>query len=429
MSDFVPLADLCLKITKGTTPNAKDGGFADSGINYIKSESLSYDGSIDATKFAFISEETNQRLKRSIIQDGDILYSIAGANLGKCGIARSEYLPANTNQAVAIIRVDERRASSRFVSLCLRNPSFVQSVLGGVAQSAQPNVNLADIGRFRIPNLPLPEQRAIAATLGALDDKIELNRKMNATLEAMARALFRDWFVDFGPTRAKAEGRPPYLSPDLWPLFPARLDAEGKPEGWAAGTLGAVATARNEGVDPSAISPDTPYIGLEHMPRGSIALADWEGAGKVSSNKAAFAAGDFLFGKLRPYFHKVGIAPVAGICSTDIVVARPKSAAWAGFVLACISDEEFVAYTDKTSTGTKMPRTSWSIMAKYPVTLPPAALAQAFNDTVSAMFERIKANIHESRTLAQTRDLLLPRLMSGELLVAKISASNPKGIA
>ena len=266
---------------------------------------------------------------------------------------------------------------------------------------------------------PLPEQRAIAATLGALDDKIELNRKMNATLEAMARALFRDWFVDFGPTRAKMEGAAPYLSPDLWSLFPDRLDAEGKPEGWVVGTLGAVATARNEGVDPSAISPETPYIGLEHMPRGSIALTDWEGAGKVSSNKAAFAAGDFLFGKLRPYFHKVGVAPLSGICSTDIVVVRPKAARWAGFVIACISGEEFVAYTDKTSTGTKMPRTSWSIMAKYRVVLPPADLAEAFNAVVAPMLDRIRANIHESRTLAQTRDLLLPRLMSGELRVAE----------
>lgn len=263
-------------------------------------------------------------------------------------------------------------------------------------------------------------QDAVAATLGALDDKIELNRKMNATLEAMARALFRDWFVDFGPTRAKMEARAHYLSADLWSLFPDRLDDEGKPEGWAAGTLGDVATVRNEGVDPSAISPETPYIGLEHMPRGAIALTDWEGAGKVSSNKAAFVAGDFLFGKLRPYFHKVGIAPVSGICSTDIVVVRPKSAKWSGFVIACISDENFVAYTDKTSTGTKMPRTSWSIMSKYPVALPPSDLADAYNAIVAPMVDRIHANIHESRTLAHTRDLLLPRLMSGELRVAQL---------
>ncbi|WP_347268645.1 hypothetical protein [Paracoccus sp. (in: a-proteobacteria)] len=180
------------------------------------------------------------------------------------------------------------------------------------------------------------------------------------------------------------------------------------------GTLGEIATARNDGVDPAAVDDATPYIGLEHMPRGSIALADWDGAAKVSSNKTAFSAGDFLFGKLRPYFHKVGIAPVAGICSTDIVVVRPSAPAWRGFVIACISGADFVAYTDKTSTGTKMPRTSWRIMSKYPVAVPPVAVAEAFDGLVAPMLDRIRANILESRTLARTRDLLLPRLMSGE---------------
>ena len=293
--------------------------------------------------------------------------------------------------------------------------------------SALPFLTVKDLSKIAISVPPLPEQRAIGATLGALDDKIELNRKMNATLESMARALFRDWFVDFGPTRAKMEARAPYLSPDIWSLFPDRLDDEGKPEGWKPGILGDVATAKNEGVDPSSIHSDTPYIGLEHMPRGSIALNDWEGAGKVSSNKAAFAAGDFLFGKLRPYFHKVGIAPVSGICSTDIVVVRPKSVAWSGFVIACISDDDFVAYTDKTSTGTKMPRTSWTIMAKYPMVLPSSQLAEAFNATVSSMLENIRANIKESRTLAQTRDLLLPRLMSGDLRVLETTLEQEVG--
>ena len=85
---------------------------------------------------------------------------------------------------------------------------------------------------IRLPIPPLDEQRAIAHILGTLDDKIELNRRRNQTLEAMARALFKDWFVDFGPVRAKMEGREPYLPADLWQLFPDRLDDEGKPEGW-----------------------------------------------------------------------------------------------------------------------------------------------------------------------------------------------------
>ena len=130
---------------------------------------------------------------------------------------------------------------------------------------------------------------------------------MNETLEAMARAIFKDWFVDFGPTRAKAEGRTPYLAPEIWELFPEALDDEDKPVGWKPGSLGDVAASPRRGVSPADVSEDTPYIGLEHMPRQSIALTEWEGAGKVTSNKSVFKKGELLFGKLRPYFHKVGV--------------------------------------------------------------------------------------------------------------------------
>ena len=238
---------------------------------------------------------------------------------------------------------------------------------------------------------------------------------MNETLEAMARAIFKDWFVDFGPVRAKAEGRPPYLSSDLWSLFPDKLDDDDKPVGWRSGRLEDVASPAGQSVKPDELSPDTPYIGLEHMPRRSISLDSWEGAGKVTSGKLAFRRGDFLFGKLRPYFHKVGIAPIDGICSTDIVVLKAKNPIASAFVISCISLDEFVAYTDQSSAGTKMPRTSWGLMARYELTLPPDELMKAFHDAISPLFEHVVGNIHESRTLAALRDLLLPKLMSGEI--------------
>ena len=240
---------------------------------------------------------------------------------------------------------------------------------------------------------------------------------MNATLEAMARALFKDWFVDFGPTRAKMEGRAPDLPPRLAALFPDRLDEQGKPEGWELGTLADVADSPRRGVSPADAGEDTPYIGLEHMPRRSIALSEWEGAGKVSSNKSVFKKGEFLFGKLRPYFHKVGFAPLDGICSTDIVVVVPRSPKWGAFTLACLSSNEFVNYTDQTSTGTKMPRTSWKTMGRYKVCLPSEQIACAFQSIAQPLLDRISTNIHESRTLAALRDTLLPKLISGEVRV------------
>ncbi len=266
-----------------------------------------------------------------------------------------------------------------------------------------------------IPNLT--EQRAIASILGALDKKIETNRRMNETLEAMARAIFKDWFVDFGPTRAKMEGRAPYLAPAIWSLFPDRLDNEGKPEGWGFGILGDLAKQVGESVQPEALDPGTPYIGLEHMPRRSIALSEWECANKVTSGKLRFRKGDFLFGKLRPYFHKVGIAPLDGICSTDIVVLNAREPKATAFVLVCISQDEFVAFTDRTSDGTKMPRTSWGRMERYNLCLPSGSTIEAFKACVEPMLDRIVSNIHESRALAEMRDFLLPKLMSGEVRV------------
>ena len=118
------------------------------------------------------------------------------------------------------------------------------------------------------------------------------------------------------------------------------------------------------------------------MPRSSIALTEWGDAGKVTSSKSIFEKGDVLFGKLRPYFHKVGIAPVNGICSTDIVVIVPKAAEWSAFVLACVASTEFVSYTNQTSTGTKMPRTSWKIMSDYRMCLPTAPVVRAFQTVV-----------------------------------------------
>jgi len=263
----------------------------------------------------------------------------------------------------------------------------------------------------------LGEQDAIVGIVGPLQRKIDLNRRMNETLEAMARAIFKDWFVDFGPTRAKMEGRAPYLAPEIWALFPDRLGDEGKPEGWKGATLGEIAIQVGESVNPRRFTPETPYIGLEHMPRQSIALENWEGAGKVTSGKLAFKRGDFLFGKLRPYFHKVGIAPIDGICSTDIVVLNAKSPNARAFVLSCISQEDYVAFTDRTSDGTKMPRTSWGRMEKYEISIPTPQTFEFFDRTASPLFERVIANIHESKVLSTTRDFLLPKLMSGEIRI------------
>ncbi len=158
------------------------------------------------------------------------------------------------------------------------------------------------------------------------------------------------------------------------------------------------------------------------MPRRCTALGEWDESANVASGKSVFKKGEILFGKLRPYFHKVGVAPLDGVCSTDILVLAPKTPEWFGFFLGHASSDELIQFTDLASTGTKMPRTNWGDISSFKVALPPKPQAAAFTKLIEPMIERIIANLHQSRTLAALRDALLPRLMSGELSVADVAA-------
>jgi type I restriction enzyme S subunit len=335
-------------------------------------------------------------------------------SLGQVFWVTEDYWPHNT----ALYVRDFKGNDPRFISYLLRTIDF-QSCSD---KAAVPGVNRNHLHALQVRVPPLVEQKNIAQVLSALDDKIESNRRMNQTLEAIARAVFKEWFVDFGPVRAKMAGRAPAgLSPDLAALFPDKLiDSElgPVPEGWRVGTFGEVADNPRRGVTPEEIAPGTPYIALDNMPRRSIALDEWGDSSVVTSQKARFAKGEFLFGKLRPYFHKCGVAPVDGVCSTDIVVVAPRAPAWYGFTLGHLSSDAFVAYTNAGSTGTKMPRTSWGEMARFKVVIPDEATAGRYTEFIRPLLEQIVANIFESRTLAEMRDALLPKLVSGQVRVA-----------
>jgi type I restriction enzyme S subunit len=388
------------------------------------------------TKRGFDESATN------ILNRGDIIISARGT----VGALAQLAIPMAFNQSCYGIRGKKGIADTNFVYYALRHAvtQMQQVAHGGVFNTITRDT--FKIIKTRLPSLN--EQKAIACILGALDDKIELNRQMNKTLEEMARAIFKSWFVDFDPVHAKAavrrehpdlpapqNGAPrqagwsnaqisraalPNLKPEIAELFPDSFeDSElGRiPKGWEVGPLGNVADHVRRGIKPKEIKSDTPYIALEHMPRNCIALSDWGTADTLESNKYEFKKGEILFGKLRPYFHKVGVAPVNGVCSTDIVVVVGKSVKWFGFVLGHLSSTEFVEYTNAGSTGTKMPRTSWIEMAHYQLVLPPEPLASAFTVLIQPSIERIIANINESLTLSALRDTLLPKLISGELRI------------
>lgn len=419
---FSTLTSICTDIVDcpHSTPN-----WTTYGKIVLRSQNIR-NGKLDLTSKSFTDEENfRNRIKRIQPLPGDLVITREAPMGEVCLIP--EGLECCLGQRMVLLRPNRILVDNRYLLYALQSP-FVQheiQVNEGTGSTVS-NLRIPVLESLPIPLPPLPIQQRIADILGALDDKIELNRKQNETLEAMARALFKAWFVDFEPVRAKQDGRwqrgqsLPGLPANLYDLFPDRLvDSElGEiPQGWGVGKVGEFAIQVKNNISPSEIASQTAYIALEHMPKKSLALTNWSVSDNIESNKSVFLKGDFLFGKLRPYFHKVGIAPVDGVCSTDILVVRPKKPSYYGYTIMHLSSDALIQHCNQASDGTRMPRTSWADIAKFEVALPSPQVLQLFNSIFLSMSQQIQSNINQIVPLTDLRDTLLPKLLSGELAV------------
>jgi type I restriction enzyme S subunit len=292
-------------------------------------------------------------------------------------------------------------------------PNFV-----GIARNKQTtglgHVTKRDMENMEVAHPDLPEQRAIAHILGTLDDKIELNRRMNETLEAMARAIFQDWFVAFGPTRAKMEGRPPYLAPDLWSLFPDSLDEEGKPEGWDCVPLASLIEVNPP--EPLARGSIAPYLDMASIPTAGPNPAPY--VLREFGSGMRFRNGDALLARITPCLESLPDGEVAW-GSTEFIVLRSRPPIPKPFAYLVARDPVFRANAIRSMTGTSgRQRASNDAVSAYPLFKPAHdSLWMRLGSIIDPMFKRIAANDAEAQTLAATRDLLLPKLMSGEVRV------------
>jgi restriction endonuclease S subunit len=252
-----------------------------------------------------------------------------------------------------------------------------------------------------IPLPPIEVQQRLASILSAYDGQMENNRRRIGLLEKAARLLYEEWFV-----RLRFPGH------EHTPVI------KGLPKGWELKPLNAICPDLREAANPTDLEPGTPYIGLEHMPRRSITLLDWGTAEDVTSTKLRYLAGDILFGKIRPYFHKVGFALTDGVTSSDAIVLRPSEPLYYSFALLTVSSDWFVNIVSKTAKeGSKMPRADWNLMEMHSLVVPPRALLETLNETIKPMLDQLRTLALQNLKLRAARDLLLPRLMSGEIEV------------
>lgn len=376
------LSDLGSVVTGNTPPSKKEGCWGSYMLFITPTDYKKYH------KYAKDSERQlsaagTSLLSKKILPSMSVLVTCIGSDMGKVVI---NSVPCVTNQQINSITVDRKICSPDFLYYILCNMESELKLIGSDG-SAIPILNKSDFSSISIPFPSLTEQKAIAAVLSSLDDKIDLLHRQNATLEAMAEALFKQWFV----VEAKKE--------------------------WEEGTLGNFAVNIKGTVKPSELATGTVYLGLEHIERKSLSQIRYGDSASVSSNKYSFQENDILFGKLRPYFHKVCMATTQGVCSTDILVIRPRKNEYFCFCLFAFFQNDVVEYTSLASGGTRMPRTDWNTLKAYPIVIPDNDTLKQFDNLVRPTLRRMKANILQIRTLEKLRDALLPKLMSGEVRV------------
>ena len=264
------------------------------------------------------------------------------------------------------------------------------------------------------------EQKKISSILGALDKKIELNQKMNETLEEIAKTLFKSWFIDFDPVRAKAEGRSTGLSKEISDLFPDSFeDSElGEiPMGWSKSFITDIAYKISDKYKKDEDWSNEKLIDLSRMPLNSVSLNSYGRGDELSTSVCKFKKYDFLFGSIRPYFYKAGICPYDGVSNTSVFILRAKKTYDREFIYCYSSSEVTFEKSVQYSDGTKMPIIKWKDFKEFQFAMPNEDIRKHFSSIINPIVEKIICNIEGQEILSKLRDTLLPKLISGELKI------------
>lgn len=401
------LGDLC-EIKSSKRIYAKE--YQNFGIPFYRSkEIIQKANNENISTELYISEERYKEIKEKFgsPKNGDILLTSVGT-LGISYLVKNEEFYFKDGNLTWFSNFSNK-LNNEFLYYWFNSQIGKNEINRITIGSTQKALTIVNLKAVRI-SLPTREnQIKIVYLLKSLNKKLENNLRIIANLEELSRALFKHWFIDF--EFPNEEGKP-YKSSGGEMVESELGEIPGK---WSVGIINDIAYQKTAKINLDKTSSEFNYIGLEHMPQGSIALGNWESSNKVSGNKSLFEKNDILFGKLRPYFKKVGIASVEGVCSTDIIVVNTEVSYLKSYLFLNLIQDDFIQYTSNTATGTRMPRTSWRLMSNYKIVLPDKNILIKFEEATSSILQKVNYLIHENKNLQQLRDTLLPKLLSGEI--------------
>lgn len=407
------LGDHSLKIGSGATPRGGKSSYLDEGpFSLVRSQNVHNSG-FKEEGLAYISVEQAQKLSNVELQENDVLINITGDSVARVCLLDSRVLPARVNQHVAILRPKPDEIDPLYLRYFLVSPNLQSLLLALASAGATRNALTKNmLESLEIPSLEISEQRKIGHHLKQLDDKIELNQRMNETLEEMARALFRDWFVDLGPTRRQMAGVtdpveimgnafPADKAKTLAPLFPAKLGEDGLPEGWALKAFGDIVEPKKG----KSITKKMTIPGNVPVVAGGLKPAYFHNVSNVQAPVITVSASGANAGFVRLYNENIWASDCSYICREQ------SKYIYSNYILLSASQSKIYNMQQ----GAAQPHVYPSDIKRLIITDPPSDVWDALEEIISLSFKKISNNEKESQTLVSMRDLFLPKLMSGEI--------------
>ena len=356
------------------------------------------------------------------VQKGDLLFarrSLVAEGAGKCSVVMEVHECTAFESSIIRARPDPNKADPLFLYYYFASPAGLHRLDTIRRQVAVAGITGTDLANLKLLAPALGQQRAISHILGTLDDKIELNRRMNETLEGMARALFKSWFVDFEPVRAKMAQTDPCLPDHIADLFPNAFDDEHKPSRWSLETLTALASVNPESWTSRNTPEQVDYVDLANTKRGTIQATQqlrWQDA--PSRARRILRPGDTIVGTVRPGNRSFALIAAQGLTgSTGFAVLRPHQSHYTAFVFLAATSPGNIERLSHLADGAAYPAVNPKVVGRTTVIVPDDAVMAAFAELASPVLEQIESNKVQNETLAHVRDLLLSKLLSGELRV------------
>lgn len=375
---------------------------------YLRITDISDEGYIIKNSLKSVDEINSEKYKLEI---NDIVFARTGNSTGKSYFYDGEDGEFIYAGFLIKFSLDPKKVNPKYIRFYTLSEDYKNWIKSFSTGSTRGNINAHSYANMKI-RLPEREyQDFVVNTLSKLENKIKTNNKMIKILEQLSHTIFKQWFINFEFPNKDGQ---PYKSSggELSKSILGEI-----PSSWQVGKLGDISFQKTERINLDFSKEQFNYIGLEHMPQRNIALVNWEDSSKVSGTKSLFKENDILFGKLRPYFKKVGISPINGVCSTDIIVINSKESYLKSYLFLNLIQDSLIKYTSNTATGTRMPRTSWNLLSDYKIILPDKDILEKFEGIVSPFLQKINFLIHEINNLKQLRDYILPKLLSGEITI------------